>query len=391
MGARRKKSRRKAPTHKGAPDGIGRDFLFATLPDELVLAVMAATGDAKTVVRLGQTCRRLYAIASDDGLWRRLCLWKYEGPPPHRRHAEFGRGWRWLYAASNRIIDRRNGPARIGLARPATVRTVPYVFGYVPETCYNGCHLYMGDVRDGARHGYGYATWWVPSMGVVTYDGAWDRGWMCGRGTYRWTGCKYHRYGPPRWGDACGCGAVLFGERGCDDSCVPPSARARGGAFLCADMTEGFARTRGLYVWNSGDTFAGTLRSERRLEPPYEWRWYQRDNAMPDGRGTYAWADGARYEGGWKDGQRHGYGVMRYADRGIYRGGWYNDERHGKGVFVSGDGTTARGERYHSKRRWSDFDALNTGDMRASRHVRHGCISPSAFARRTTRDWSGQQ
>jgi len=46
---------------------------------------------------------------------------------------------------------------------------------------------------------------------------------------------------------------------------------------------------------------------------------------MPDGKGTYKWADGNYYEGQWKNGMREGMGKMVYRDS-LVNGYWKNDK-----------------------------------------------------------------
>ena len=43
---------------------------------------------------------------------------------------------------------------------------------------------------------------------------------------------------------------------------------------------------------------------------------------------------GVRYEGGWKFGLRHGYGVIAYKDGTIYKGTWQNGKKHGFGTMT---------------------------------------------------------
>lgn len=50
------------------------------------------------------------------------------------------------------------------------------------------------------------------------------------------------------------------------------------------------------------------------------------------GRGTCVWANGAYYDGEWKDGVRHGRGRFIFADGTDYRGNWVDDIRDGNGI-----------------------------------------------------------
>ena len=57
------------------------------------------------------------------------------------------------------------------------------------------------------------------------------------------------------------------------------------------------------------------------------------------GHGTYMYASGEKYSGEWVDNHKHGLGTMTYNGKGEYQGYWENDRRHGEGVFKypSGD------------------------------------------------------
>ena len=61
--------------------------------------------------------------------------------------------------------------------------------------------------------------------------------------------------------------------------------------------------------------------------------------------------DGRRYDGGFKNNMRNGFGIMTYQDRGkyeegsSYEGEWLDDERNGQGVMIySNDGRRLKGE-----------------------------------------------
>jgi len=56
------------------------------------------------------------------------------------------------------------------------------------------------------------------------------------------------------------------------------------------------------------------------------------------------YADGSSYDGGLKDGEKHGYGVLRTVkdgkDDGEYIGWWLNDERDGEAIVICSNGAT---------------------------------------------------
>lgn len=73
-----------------------------------------------------------------------------------------------------------------------------------------------------------------------------------------------------------------------------------------------------------------------------EWR-----NNVKNGKGTYSYNDGDRYEGEWKDDARSGtgkffntaLGTTHYAEGGKYEGQYIDDMKSGKGKmeFPNGD------------------------------------------------------
>ena len=50
---------------------------------------------------------------------------------------------------------------------------------------------------------------------------------------------------------------------------------------------------------------------------------------LPDGKGTYTWAQGNYYEGEWKKGLKEGYGKMVYGDS-VVTGYWKKDQYQGE-------------------------------------------------------------
>ncbi|MFB9262913.1 hypothetical protein ACFFWD_06960 [Bradyrhizobium erythrophlei] len=65
-------------------------------------------------------------------------------------------------------------------------------------------------------------------------------------------------------------------------------------------------------------------------------------------------ADGDRYEGGFKESKRDGYGVYTWASGARYEGQWQKGERHGFGVEIIPDGTETAGH-------WQDGRLIGDG------------------------------
>ena len=67
------------------------------------------------------------------------------------------------------------------------------------------------------------------------------------------------------------------------------------------------------------------------------------------GKGIITWADGRKYEGGYFNDKKHGYGVFTWyyvfmfikslrADGRSYKGNWENGKQHGNGEYISANG-----------------------------------------------------
>ena len=52
--------------------------------------------------------------------------------------------------------------------------------------------------------------------------------------------------------------------------------------------------------------------------------------------GTYAWRDGRKYVGEYKDNKRHGQGTYTYANGDKYVGNFIDDKEHGQGTYTHG-------------------------------------------------------
>ncbi|AJF97367.1 Morn repeat protein [Pandoravirus inopinatum] len=75
---------------------------FDRLTDELVLAILAALNNPRSLILWGQTSRRHRGLAGDPCLWRQLCESRF-GPLLHRQFLELGKDWRWLYRAQAHV------------------------------------------------------------------------------------------------------------------------------------------------------------------------------------------------------------------------------------------------------------------------------------------------
>ncbi|CAF3829674.1 unnamed protein product [Rotaria sp. Silwood1] len=66
-------------------------------------------------------------------------------------------------------------------------------------------------------------------------------------------------------------------------------------------------------------------------------------NDQTNGRGIRTFPDGSRYEGEEKNAKKHGYGTYCFPNGDIYDGEWVNDKQNGKGTFIKPEGIQYNG------------------------------------------------
>ena len=116
-------------------------------------------------------------------------------------------------------------------------------------------------------------------------------------------------------------------------------AWANGDVFegaLVAGQREG----RGTFVWPSGQRFEGDWRQDRAI-----------------GQGTVWFANGDHFEGAVEDGEPNGPGRMRYASGDRYVGQMKAGRPHGRGVYTWINGQSLEGD-------WVDGEGRGSGTMR---------------------------
>ncbi len=69
-----------------------------------------------------------------------------------------------------------------------------------------------------------------------------------------------------------------------------------------------------------------------------------------NGKGTYTWSDGERYEGEFKNGKFNGKGTYYYKDGATFIGTYLNGKKHGEGVYINANGKRFEGTWENGKR-----------------------------------------
>ena len=84
---------------------------------------------------------------------------------------------------------------------------------------------------------------------------------------------------------------------------------------------------KGTFIWPNGDKYNGN------------WK-----NQKPHGLGTFKWVNGTKYIGDWEFGIQNGQGTVTWANGDKYIGGRKNGQADGQGTFIFANGITQSGE-----------------------------------------------
>ena len=98
-------------------------------------------------------------------------------------------------------------------------------------------------------------------------------------------------------------------------------------AYVGEYNEDGKRHGQGTFTYANGDKYVGG------------WK-----DGESHGQGTYTYASGSKYVGGYKDGKEHGQGTYAYADRDKYVGGYKDGKEHGQGTYAYANGDKYVGE-----------------------------------------------
>ncbi|KAG2433134.1 hypothetical protein HYH02_012835 [Chlamydomonas schloesseri] len=200
---------------------------------------------------------------------------------------------------------------------------------------------YEGEFQDNQLTGTGVYTW--PSG--AQYEGTVVRGQRQGRGRLSFTKSAAVYEGEWRDGLRHGQG-VLYNN-------------AQRTSYYRGQWLEDTKHGVGVMRYDNGDMYDGQWESDRKRglgtmrwegsRQQYAGEW---DNNMPSGTGLHVWFSEQeasipthaqllmhnRYYGHFKNGRRHGYGVLYYATGARYEGYWQGDLKQGQGCYVFENG-----------------------------------------------------
>ena len=162
---------------------------------------------------------------------------------------------------------------------------------------------YVGEWKDGKKHGQGTKTWASGKWKDHKYVGAHKEGKRSGQGTYTWpNGNKY--VGAWKGGERTGQGTLTWTD----------------GSKYVGEWKDSQRSGQGTKTWASGSKYVGEWKDGKRA-----------------GQGTYTWSSGNKYVGEYKDGKKHGQGTKTWASGAKYIGE-YKDGKRWKGAHYDRDG-----------------------------------------------------
>lgn len=119
------------------------------------------------------------------------------------------------------------------------------------------------------------------------------------------------------------------------------------GSYKACASAGGFLALRrlGRPPTHSGARAMGPVSRRTSMRAQGEFR-----SGKREGHGLSLSSDGLeRYDGFWRDDQRHGYGVCKYRSNATYFGDWAGNQRHGHGVMVYANGDRFCGRWSHDR------------------------------------------
>lgn len=88
------------------------------------------------------------------------------------------------------------------------------------------------------------------------------------------------------------------------------------------DFKDGLPNGKGTFIFANGSKYVGELKDDKF-----------------NGQGTFTLGSGAQFVGEYKDGKRDGQGILTYSDRSKYVGEFKNDKFNGQGIEYASNGS----------------------------------------------------
>eukprot|EP00878_Enallax_costatus_P044980 GHUV01053798.1.p1 GENE.GHUV01053798.1~~GHUV01053798.1.p1 ORF type:complete len:432 (+),score=116.05 GHUV01053798.1:471-1766(+) len=137
-------------------------------------------------------------------------------------------------------------------------------------------------------------------------------------------------------------------------------------AYYEGEWQDDMKHGQGTSMYPSGNSYTGSWFQDK-CQGHGTMKWVTKDqvytgewsNDLPNGLGVHVWQQGIpglqssnhamvymynRYFGMFKDGKRHGAGLLWYSNGACYEGHWEHDKKQGQGVYVFEDGIVFSGQ-----------------------------------------------
>lgn len=214
------------------------------------------------------------------------------------------------------------------------------------QTLENG--TYVGDLKDGARHGKGTYTFDSGDK----YSGEFENNARTGLGTYEfasgtiYTGNflegRFHGEGQIKYSNGARySGSFKDGERD-----GVGKITYEGGTYYDGSWTDNDYNGTGELKFSNGAIYSGAFVDGART-----------------GKGTITFTDGGRYEGDFVDGLFQGFGRYDFAAGGNYSGAYKFGKQHGDGVLTLADGGIFKGAFLDGRPQGQGVFTRRTGDV----------------------------
>lgn len=154
---------------------------------------------------------------------------------------------------------------------------------------YNDRSIYVGQFKDGLRHGIGRLSF---SNGDI-YEGTWSKGYQHGKGELRFGNGDLYQGGFFK-NQFHGQGVYYFSD----------------GSKYDGDWVYHKKHGKGTFTYRDGEYYKGD---------------FSKDNM--EGKGGFYSLDGTVHFGEWRNNQRNGNGIIHYADGTKEKGFWKNDQK----------------------------------------------------------------
>jgi len=352
------KARENSPKRQRAIKDPLEECLLARLPNETLFVLFQQLGTAGDVLRLGATCRAMYARIADSRLWERLyCM--LPGTVAHAMPIAWGRDHRWLYHA------RTSTPSTViaSLYEPkAKVGESGADIGEGGDDCYDVVAMYSRMKRANDRLLGECVLTTTYGQGVLQYHGQVDEMMPCGYGIM--VALRDGAVGRPAVGALGGRVIkieILFKVRKASplDGLMTDHLRAGDwfeGLWSRGALTKGRARFHCTERYRyEGRISRGKLKGHGTLTDTapdgdkgnrdgdegggrviYEGEW--RDSAYHGWTSHHQLPNGSLYVGMMHEGKRHGWGTTKCGDGETYEGNYVDDIRCGWGTLTHSDG-----------------------------------------------------